>query len=107
MAEHFVHLLRILAIALRMSIHKNRLRTEFRRRPQRHARVHAKLARRVTCDGDEEGVQVDVKDGARGGAHRSPGCLAEVYRECGLAPASESRYPAPPLFFAKCSKIRT
>src|ERR1700674_3324070 len=109
-AEHFVHLPGILAIAVRMSVHKNRLRTEFRRRPQRHGRVHAKLPRRIGSgrdhspfvplpahyhrlafqrrikqflDGHEEGVHIDVKDGAqRGSTHRSPGCLAEVYREC-------------------------
>src|ERR1700726_3482424 len=107
-AEHFMYLLRILAIAIRMPVYKNRLRTELRRRPQRHGRVHAKLPRRIGSGGDhapfvplpayhhrlafqrrikqffdghEEGVHIHVKDGARGGAHRSPGCLAEVYRD--------------------------
>ncbi len=74
-----------------MPINKNRLRTKFRGRPQRHGRVHAKLACRVRCgrdyaafvalpahhhrlafqrrvkqflDGDKEGVHIDVKDGA-------------------------------------------
>ena len=51
-AEHFVHLRGIFAIALRMSIHKDCLRTEFRRRPQRHGRVHAKFPRRVGCGRD-------------------------------------------------------
>src|SRR5208337_2615196 len=82
--------------------------------PQRHSRVHAKLARRVRCSRDhaplvplpahhhrlafqrrvkqfldrhEEGVHIDVKDSAwGGGAHRSPGGLAEVYREGGAIP---------------------
>jgi hypothetical protein len=31
----------------------------------------------------------------------------KVYRENPLAPASESRYPPSPLFFAKYSKIMT
>ena len=46
-AEHFMHFPRILTIALRMPVHKDRLRTEFRRRPQRHRRMHAKLPRRI------------------------------------------------------------
>jgi hypothetical protein len=111
-AEHFMHLGGILAIALGMAIHKNRLRTEFRRGAQRHGRVHAKLARRVGgcrdhaalvalpahyyrlafqrwvkqfLHGDEEGVHIDVEDGAWGGAHRSAGRLHKVYRESARA----------------------
>jgi len=94
----------ILAIAFGMSIHKNCLRTKLRGGAQGHSRVHAEFSGGVGCGGDysalvalsadddwlafqarvekffdrhEEGVHVDVEDGARRNAHRS---LAEVYR---------------------------
>src|SRR5258707_8954635 len=81
-----------------MPIHKNRLWTKFRRRAQRHSRMHAELPRGIGCGRDdaafvalsaydyrfafqrwieqffyraEEGVHIDMEDGARGGAHRS------------------------------------
>src|SRR5882762_1279117 len=92
-----------------MPIHKNRLRTKFRRRAQRHGRMHAEPPRCVGCGrdyssfvalsaydyrfafqrwieqffyGDEEGVHIDMKDGAWGGAHRSRrGPAGSVSRE--------------------------
>ena len=84
---------RLLAITLRMSVEKDRLRTQLGGRAQRHRRVHPELARRVRggghhaplirlpahhhrlalqrrvvqlLDGDEESVHIDMEDGGQG-----------------------------------------
>ena len=86
-----MHFFRALAIALRMPVDEDRLRTHLGRRAQRHGRMHSKLPRRIgsrrddsalvplssdhDClafqgwieqffDGDEERVHVDVENSA-------------------------------------------
>ena len=95
--EHTIDFLGAFAIALRVAIHEDGVRTELGRRAQRHGRMHAEFARFVGCSGDnttlvalasddhgfafergieqlfhrdEERVHVDVKDGLAGRGHR-------------------------------------
>ena len=97
--QDVMNFLRALAIAVRMSVDKDGLRTKLRRRAQRHGRVHSEFARLIRRCGDhaafvalsahhncfafqrgikqlfhrdEEGVHVDVEDGFGGGHEVEP-----------------------------------
>ena len=90
-AQHGVSALGIFAVAVHVSVDEDGLRTQLGRSPQRHGRMHSKLSRRIRSrrnhaplvalsayddglalegrvveffDRDEEGVHVDVEDGA-------------------------------------------